>query len=300
MVYIGIGGKRIGKTYQSSKMIDVYSKGIPSIGQLPRKVLIFDLNNEYSQYKSIASDPDTISKFNVQNTVEIRRISVFKSDGKVKSTLDNQTDLINILDNFRHGLLLLEDLALLVGDSQTVKFIGALSTNRHKDLDIVIHYQSIAQFTNPKMFALKNVLRLHKTNDSVSRNTPKKNSGEYYNLIRIAEIIINKRYQLGIDNTLYLESKGKIDTPEYKNWENNYVRIFLHINFDTYKITGNYTQKEFVDACSQYLQEEQKHEIKPLLEYKDIKTGKKLYDFQSAFTLRLKELYQKFYGNKKP
>lgn len=280
MFYIAVGQKGIGKTYTTLNLIDNYVKGNPNVGMSGRKVLIFDVNNEYTQYREIASDANTIARFSVQTKVEARRISCMKN-GKVKGMEDFKRDLANILANFRGGLLVLEDLALLVGDAQSVDFIGSLSTNRHRDLDIITHFQSIAKFTNPKMYALKNVLRMHKTADSYQRPRPKANLEDDYDIVRIAEIIVNNRFSLGVKNMERL--KGNENSEEYKKWDNQYRRFFLHVNFDTHKITGGYTQQEFEDACEQFLQSEKAKEIEKLSKMKD-RHGKLVYEsYEDAF-----------------
>lgn len=289
MFYIAVGMKGIGKTYNSLQVIDRYVKGNPRAGIKPRKVLIFDVNNEYGMYRPIASDANTIAKFSVQKTVECRRISAIRPDGRVKSSQDFKEDLDNILDNFRGGMIVLEDLALLVGDTASVKLIGSLSTNRHRDLDVITHFQSIAKFTNPKIYALKNVLRLHKTADSCQRPTPRRNLEDDYDIVRIAELIVSDRYDKGVEMCDKLESEGKIGSEEYKKYDTEYRRFYLHVNFDKHKITGAFTQEEFTDACKKYLQEELKTEVKPLLNYVDIETGKKQYDLKTAFEKKLAE-----------
>ena len=289
MFYIAVGQKGIGKTYTSLQVIDSYVKGNPKVGMKPRKVLIFDVNNEYGMYRPIASDGNTIAKFSVQKTVECRRISAIRPDGKVKSSTDFKNDLDNILDNFRGGMVVLEDLALLVGDTASVKLIGSLSTNRHRDLDIITHFQSIAKFTNPKIYALKNVLRLHKTADSCQRPTPRKNLEDDYDIVRIAELIVDDRYDKGVEMCDKLESEGKYNSKEYQKWDKEYRRFYLHVNFDKHKITGNYTNDEFKSACEKFLQEELKTEVKPLLNYVDIETGQKKYNLKTAFEKKLAE-----------
>lgn len=61
MFYIALGMKGIGKTYQTTLVIERYWRyGNPSVGAKPRKVIIFDVNNEYTNYKEIACDRLTI------------------------------------------------------------------------------------------------------------------------------------------------------------------------------------------------------------------------------------------------
>lgn len=297
MFYIAVGQKGIGKTYTTLNLIDNYVKGNPKVGMKGRKVLIFDVNNEYTQYKEIASDANTIARFSVQKVVEARRISCMKG-GKVKGMEDFKKDLNCILANFRGGLLVLEDLALIVGDAQSVDFIGSLSTNRHRDMDIITHFQSIAKFTNPKMYALKNILRLHKTADSCERPRPKANLQDDYDIVRIGEIIVNNRFATGVREMERLRSEGKQGGDEYKKYDNDYRRFHLTINFDTHKITGAFSRQEFEDACEQFLQSEKARDIEKLSKQKD-RHGNLMYEnYEKAFNKFFDELGL-YYGNKK-
>jgi hypothetical protein len=290
MFYVAVGMKGIGKTYQTIRIIDQYVRGNPSVGMKPRKVLLFDVNNEYKQYKEIAADPDTILQFAAHSKIEARRISATREDGKVKSDIDFQLDLRNILDNFRNGLLVLEDMSLFVGDSVGNKLIGALCTNRHRDLDIITHFQSIAKAGHPKFKALSNVLRLHKTSDSCTRVAAK--FMDDYPKIRIGELIVNKRFEIGTQKV----KEHPVGSNARNYYENDYRRFFLHIDYEKHTITGKFTKEEFVDACREYLNEEAKFEITPLVNMKDEKTGKKKYTYQQAFELKLNSL-MRYYGN---
>lgn len=297
MFYVAVGRKGIGKTYQSIRLIDAYKVGNIAVGLKPRKVLLFDVNNEYTKYKTISADPKSILQFSVHPLIECRRVSAYKPNGKIKSDVDFQEDMRNILENFRGGLLVLEDLSLFVGDALSTKLVGSLCTHRHKDIDIITHFQSIAKSAHPKFKALTSIVRLHKTTDTCSRSSVRKNLGDDYSKVRIGELIVNNRFNIGLNEILRLRQK-KVSpiSKEYQYYDNNYNRFFLHIDYDNHKIMGNFTQSEFIDACKKYLQEETKTEITPLLNYKDEKSGKKKYTFQQAFDYKLRELYQ-FYGS---
>lgn len=297
-VYIGVGQKGVGKTYQTLKIIDQYVKGNPQVGLLPRKILIFDVNNEYQKYRAVNCTEGDMKKFRLQKTIEARRISPLKNNGEAKTRQELIVDLNIVIKHFYNGCLVLEDLTLIVGDAVSTEVVGSLSTNRHRDLEIITHFQSIAKFTHPKFSALKNLLRLHKTEDSCNRNTPKNNLGSHYKKVRIGEIIVGKRYLQGVIKLRELESKGlSAGNKEYDFYENNYKRFFLHIDFDESLIIGGFTKDEFNDACIQYLQEEDTQEITPLLKLKDIKTGVSKYTYEQAINEKLIEL-SLMYGNR--
>ncbi len=299
MFYVAVGRKRIGKTHQTILVIERYWRiGNPSVGLKPRKVLIFDVNNEYSQYNPIYADAESIKRFSAHPKIECRRVSPKKPNGKIKSRKDFQQDLINILENFKSGLLVLEDLSLLVGDAVSQDLVGRLCTHAHNDIDIITHFQMISKSAHPKFKPLTTIVRLHKTTDSSNRPSVKKNLGDDYSKVRIGELIINNRYNIGISKMTELEVKGRgRGDKEYDYWDFNYQRFYLHIDYNDHKIIGGFSREEFDLACKRYLQEEVRDEINPMLTYKDA-NGKYEYTYKTAFEYKMKEL-ARFYGNKK-
>ena len=292
---IGVGAKGIGKTYQTLRRIKRMLLGNANVGLKPRKVLIIDVNNEYQEFKAIGGDEKSIKSFVVQKLIETRRITPYKQGG-VKTRAEFTEELNNVLKYFMGGTIVLEDLTLLVGDATSIELVGALATIRHKDVEVYTHFQSIGKFAHPKFKSLKNVLRLHKTHDSCQR--VKKNLDEDYPIIRIAEIMIDDRYDIGMDNMEKLERAGKTETDSYKFYENNYKRFYVIIDFDKNKITGQFKKDEFEKAVIQYLQEERNIELNSLINFIDPKTNKKKYTFQQALDERLKK-YMRYYGNRK-
>ena len=297
MFYIAVGQKGIGKTYQTIRIIDQYWKfGNPSVGLSPRKVLLFDVNNEYQQYSEIACDKDTIRKFMAHPLIECRRVASKRPDGSTKSDLDFQNDLKVILENAYSCLLVLEDISLFIGDATSNKLIGSLCTNRHKDMDVITHFQFISKAGHPKFKPLCSMLRMHKTGDSCRRGGEKRFGGDYPK-VRIGEIIVNKRFFLGVNKIEELDSRGiSKDSKECQHWENNYRRFYLYVDFDKHKIKGAFTYDEYLEACKEYVQENYNTEVKPLLNVIDMNTGKKKYDAKSAISVKIDELLM-YYGN---
>ena len=295
---IGVGARGIGKTYQTERRIKQITKGYPAIGLKPRKVLIVDVNNEYKDFRPIGGDEKSIKSFVAQEQIECRRIVPF-ANGKTKNRADLIADLNNVLSYFYNGTIVLEDLTLIVGDATSIELVGSLATIRHRDVDVYTHFQSIGKFAHPKFKSLKNLLRLHKTHDSCNRSTVKGNLDDDFPIIRIAEIMVDKRYDIGMDVIYKYEKSGIGEgNKNYDNYNNNYKRFYVIIDFDNQKVSGIFTKKEFEDACVQYLQEESNMELNPLIKFRDAKTGKALYTFQTALQQRLKE-YMRYYGNEK-
>ena len=192
------GIRGCGKTVETMRMIDEYVHG--SSKAHPRKALIFDVNDEFSDFwyfnnphRSIpALAIKDIEKFSIHPKIEVRRIRPFWDDGR-RMTLDDMAEVLNIiLQKYRNGLLLIEDINKYVSDSLKMDLVGALATARHIGLDCVIHFQSIGRIAHPKLLGNMNMARLHKTNDTVSRH--KNKFEERSVLFELAENIINHKY----------------------------------------------------------------------------------------------------------
>ena len=142
---VAVGKKGVGKSYTTDKMLHNYIQGNPSKGVAGRKALILDVNDEYQHVRAIALKD--IVKFSAHPTIELRRVRPFMPDGR-RMTLDKIAEtLFIILEQYRGGLLLIEDINRYVSDHLPKDIEGAICTNRHVDLDIVMHFQSIGRIT---------------------------------------------------------------------------------------------------------------------------------------------------------
>jgi hypothetical protein len=142
---VAIGRKGSGKSYTTRKMIDQYVLGNPARGVPGRRALILDVNDEYYDIKALRIQDVTL--FSVHPMVEIRRIRPFLDDGR-KMTLDDVAQtLFIILETYRNGLLLIEDVNKYISDTMPNDLVGAICTNRHIGVDIILHYQSIGRIT---------------------------------------------------------------------------------------------------------------------------------------------------------
>ena len=83
---VAVGKKGCGKTYITNQMIRSYVRGNPSKGTKPRKALILDVNDEYTDVKGLRLRD--VIKFSAHPTVEARRIRPFNDDG-MRMTLRN-------------------------------------------------------------------------------------------------------------------------------------------------------------------------------------------------------------------
>ena len=66
------GKKGVGKTYTTMGLINSYIKPNKKTGKKARKVLIYDINMEYTDYKAISIKD--IASFSRQSKVEVRRV----------------------------------------------------------------------------------------------------------------------------------------------------------------------------------------------------------------------------------
>lgn len=261
-IVIACGKRGVGKSVETIRVIDEYVKGDVSKGIPPRKALIFDVNDEFSSFwhfggtrsiKAIAIRD--IMKFSIHPTIEVRRIRPFWDDGK-KMTINDMAEVLGIiLDNYRNGLLLVEDINKYLSDAMPSDLIGSLATSRHIGLDIVSHFQNIGRAGNPKLLGNLNMIRLHKTNDTVERH--KNKFEEKTEILQIAEYIINKRYFDG-------------DT-----------RFFLYVDVENMKIRGKFSKDEAEDGIHQYITERYARIVSPMLQLRD-KKGKKIHTEESA------------------
>lgn len=259
---VAVGKKGIGKTYITLQMIKNYVSG--RLGTKPRRALIMDVNDEYADLKGII--PKDVQLFSYHPKIEARRIRPYNEDGS-KMTLNEIADCLwQVLQDYRGGLLLIEDVNKYVGDYLPNDLVGALCTNRHSNNDIMLHFQSIGRI-GTKIWQNINFLRFHKNTDSVDRH--KKKFEDKYEALKICETLVNKQYFGG----------------------NQY--FYLTYNCDSEKIVGNFSKEMFSEAIDEYVALNFSQKVKPLMNMRNAK-GKAKYNSQTA-TKHLKELLHTSY-----
>ncbi len=269
------GMKKVGKTYQTLMEINRYLRNTR------RKVLIFDVNNEYGNVQADhnshfthvrAIDIKELAKWTLNGIPEIRRIlPVNLETGQPLSNEELMGLLDYVLANFKNGALVLEDLTKIVSDSIGMSLIGMLSTNRHASVDVFIHFQTIQKIVNPKMWGLSNVIRLHKCEDTVEKHHSKiPNSEGLYICENLIEII-NK-----------------------KNGNNRACVWFIK---EENRVKGPFTKNEFIEAVEMYLQDNIKVFNKELKRI-NLKTGEKIYNTQTdCYNALMNKYIKENYGN---
>jgi len=268
---IGVAGlKGVGKTYTTMKDIRVYVKGVQRLGVPPSKVLIFDVNNEFKEVQTIAlkhlrwfSSPSS--------KVQARRVTPFDDEGVEMPRGKKQDTLMYILKNFSGGLLLVEDMYNYTSDSMKTDLIGTLTSQRHKNLDVIVHSQAIGRLFNPKLVAQLHTIRMHLTIDRVK--TYRKRIEEHYAILAITErLVIMKNAPLPKDEKYF----------------------YAYANLQDSLITGDFTKEELLKAIEAYISLHPSETISPLLKAKD-RYGVLIYkNYAEAYDLLEKELYEKY------
>lgn len=268
---IATGGKGVGKTFTTCTVISKYIRSNPETGKKGRKVLIFDVNEEYSneelkrhghrfQTKLLAADD--IEKYTKQKTPEVRRILPRDKNGKLLD-LDGMVDLLNrILHYYRGGLLVVEDINRYMTDTKSKEIIGVMATNRHRDLDIYIHLQSLSPVTT-RMWQNCACVRFHKQLDDVAR---------YKNRLPIAEMYFIAQTLVGI---------------QYKINQ----RFYCYVDNEKSQIYGKFSKRSFMIACYNYLM----NNPNEMNKYYPRFGGKKNHNQAVAFAIQ--DLTSKYYGN---
>lgn len=272
LMILATGTKRVGKTYQTCHAIEEYIKEKPEINKKARKVLIYDVNQEYTDASfrdngvsftaPILAIKD-LKKWSMQDRVEVRRIVPKDENGKLL-TGDELVDLAEtILDNFRGGLLVLEDINTYIIGNSSAKIIGVMCSNAHRDLDIYIHLQSIAAVTT-RMFQNAAYIRMHKQSDTLKKYINRIPNPELY---QIAEKLVNQKY-------LYDK------------------RFFCYIQIQLLKLTGKFSLFDYQKACYAYLLENPRMITDAQRRF----SGKKEDTKKQAIEFLIKDLY-KYFGN---
>lgn len=280
-VIVAVGKKGVGKTVATIEMIYKYVQGNPSKGVPPRKALIFDVNDEFSSFwfhgathsiKALAIKD--IPLFSVHPTIEVRRIRPFWDDGK-KMSIDDMAQVLGIiLENYRNGLLLVEDINKYSSDTPKKDLVSALATVRHIGIDLIAHYQSVGRPANPKLLGNISMIRMHKTNDAVIRHKAK--FEDRTEILMIAESIVANRYNSGDK------------------------RYYVYVDVDDSKILsakGAFTKEEIDAAIEDYISKNHTSLIKPLLNKYDLRTGKKIHTPTTAIEAVRKDLRNKYFPN---
>jgi hypothetical protein len=220
---IAVGKRGIGKTHTTLQIIDEYVTGFNGSSR-PRRALIMDVNDEFSQIKALRIQD--VPLFSRHPVIEARRIRPYNANGNKMTLEEVCTTLFYILENFRGGLLLIEDINKYLTHHFPKDVVGAICTNRHGDLDIIMHYQAIGKVPTT-VWENANWIRFHKNNQSVDRHAKK--FEDKHEMLKIAECLVDFQY------------------------ENGNERFYAYCDIDFGKIKGNITQDMAMKAVEDYM-----------------------------------------------
>lgn len=247
------GKKGVGKSYAHMMLMNGYVQGDPYNGVKGRKCVIMDVNDEYGVYNVPSISLNDVALFSIHPYVEMRRIRPFFPNGK-RMTLDEWANaLFFVLNRFQNGLLLIEDLNKFITDHLPQDLIGAIATNRHAGLDILLSFQSIGRI-NTKIWGNMNMLRFHKNIESVEKH--KNKFPDKYEILSIAESIVNDQYNGGNS------------------------RYYLYVDLDEMKIRGEVTDEMIEKALTEYIYKNLNDLTKALTS--QVEKGKKKYTTETA------------------
>jgi hypothetical protein len=214
---VAIGFRGVGKTYQFDQISDEY------VRTLRRPILVFDINNEFDpgnklfNYKAI--DYDTDEKSDFKRSEQIRNIKVpgkyriipYKKNGQPMSTRELLQTATTIVQYFRNGLVLLEDVNKYTSSHFKQEFIGTFIGLRHVGVDLVLHFQSLHAIP-PKVWDGMQHLRWHKCAEKIIKY---KGHATNYEMFAIAEAIVDYKYRTNPRFFLWLDAlNNKIQVGE--------------------------------------------------------------------------------------
>ena len=166
-------------------------------------------------------------------------------------------------------LLMIADINRYVSDHLPKDIEGAICTNRHVDLDIIMHFQSIGRITT-KIWQNCNWMRFHKNLDSVDRHQQK--FEDKHEFLKLVEMLVNNEYNSGNK------------------------RFYQYINLDEMQLMGFVDKKKFTAVLDEFVMMNQRKLISPYLKMKDNK-NKPLYTVDKAMVevkKRLTDTYTNF------
>ncbi len=252
----------------------------PPVYQSAERVLIFDMNNEYGEYGIKTMQVEHIPAFNVHPLKEIRRIVPFRlnpKNGKVEKL--KPSEMIGLLEQvveiYKNGKLIIEDPSKFMGRNMTDDIIGAICTNRHSSVDVIMHYQSINR-PLPVIHENTNIYRFHHQGTDVYKAEDKLE--EATEPLKICQILVDSVYQLSRDR------------------KNPCKRVYVYYYKDINAIIGDFSKKQFEKSLDKYIAINNRI-LKQWLNKRDTETGDLIYTYKTAHEAFKKELFDTYYGN---
>ena len=274
---IGVTGRKgVGKTYRTFHFIWDYMQYNATTGKIGRKVLVFDPNQEYNRaeiqkaglnYEIQRIALKDIAKFSGSSVVEARRVFPVNDDGTQMTLRQIDVALNIILEDFRTGLVVIDDINKFMMDFRySQQLVGQIVTNRHRGQDIMLQYQSLAKM-DTTIWQNIALLRFHQQTDDVDRYS---NRIPTFDLVKIGQIITNDKYRNG---TTY---------------------FYCYIDMHNYKISGDFTLEDFKYAVSKYLNSN-RTQLMAYMRQENLNVKNSQEGIEHMFA----KIYKAYYGNRK-
>jgi len=225
------GSQGTGKTFQNMNIIVNYIKDKGNIKG--RKCLIFDTNGEFTV--------DAFARNGHQNfnakRIAVREIEAWCRDPKVTSECrridakslsikEKKQALEYMIGKVRNIMFVIEDInTYILSVTHFEEVVGKIVSLRHSAVDVLISFQSLRAI-EPRIWQNSRWVRMHRSSDNVDEIKKKVTN---YELFKIAQIMVNLRYQSGDK------------------------RFFVYISEFGQRIEGAFKQPEFENACKKYL-----------------------------------------------
>lgn len=225
------GRQGVGKSHNIKKMIKNYVANI-------NKVLIYDVNDEYTEYQPISWKDIKLQKPNT-----VRRVLPYrKVNGKIEpfGIEELKNGFLKLLEEYKDGLLILEDFNTYALNTRSQKVLSTITRARHKRIDIMIVLQEISKVTKD-LWGNMAFYIYHKQTSDIDRE---KGKIVNFEMCKIADNIVNEQYmrsQLAFDKNKITEIQNQINQS-----------FFVYLNFRTGKISGC-SKEAFDRAYIRYL-----------------------------------------------
>ncbi len=241
-----------GKTYQNMLIIVNYVRDKIETKVRARNSLIFDSNGEYTteEFAKNGHENFTAKRIALKDVHawcrdprikgECRRI-----DAKSLSIPEKKKALEYVVNNIINCQLVAEDInTYILKVTSMEEIVGKLVSLRHYGVDVLMSFQS-TRAIEPRIWQNSRWVRLHFISDSVDEIKEKVPN---YQLFKIAQLMINKRYEDGdLRFFVYITGFGrKIEGPTFKlaEWERA-CEMYLLLNK---KITREHAT---INKCSE-------------------------------------------------
>jgi nucleoside-triphosphatase THEP1 len=268
------GMKGVGKTFRTFHFIWDYVQ--TTAEKVGRKVLVFDVNQEYNleeirkaglNYEIPPITCDQIKEFSAQTYIEPRRVLPLTPDGKQMSIEQIAKALDIILEDFRTGMIIIDDINKFMLDFRFNQgLLGKMVSNRQRGQDIVLQYQSLAKLDTTVWQNLA-MVRFHHQTDPIDRYSDRIPT---YDIMKIAQLLVDDMY-FNVDK-----------------------RFYCYVDMHNHKISGKFDLERFKKAVRQYLLIN-KSELSSFLRMENLKPT----DYHSGVEMMIKKKYLSYYGNSK-